>query len=262
MNNGSEIEDVPSGTSSRSDNTYSTIGTRTTDSPSKQEISHKTVSSSKVETNNSSPSLLSSISVKTAAAQEDTGRKSILKGVNGVDESTKIGSNKAKHQGCSSADSNSSTVNKVYTHHSIYPQNTVTPHSSDTNSSTNTTVGKCTSNLGNHTHLTNVNNEDHHNPLKPALVHSNPHLNNQPKLILAPSTSGGGGRGGYDVITTDANDLRTKGKEDPIKSKRFLNHWKSAASMSKLGNRTKSILGKFKPHSHSVDMVAGSNTSR
>ena len=46
-------------------------------------------------------------------------------------------------------------------------------------------------------------------------------------------------------------------KQDPVKSKKFVKHWKEAASMSKFGNRTKTLLGKFKPHSASVDMVAG-----
>lgn len=37
------------------------------------------------------------------------------------------------------------------------------------------------------------------------------------------------------------------------RSKKFFDQWKQAASMSKLGNRTKNLLGKFKSHSQSVD---------
>ena len=62
-----------------------------------------------------------------------------------------------------------------------------------------------------------------------------------------------GGRGRND--TTNANSDGEHSK-DHIKSRKFVKHWKEAASMSKLGNRTKSFLqGKFKPHSQSVDMV-------
>ncbi len=41
---------------------------------------------------------------------------------------------------------------------------------------------------------------------------------------------------------------------DPRKSKKFLNQWKQAASMSKITNRTKNLLGKWKSHSQSVDI--------
>ena len=64
-----------------------------------------------------------------------------------------------------------------------------------------------------------------------------------------------GGKGRNDTIINTNPDGGTS-KQDPIKSRKFVKHWKEAASMSKLGNRTKSFLqGKFKPHSQSVDMV-------
>lgn len=43
------------------------------------------------------------------------------------------------------------------------------------------------------------------------------------------------------------------------RSKKFFDQWKQAASMSKLGNRTKNLLGKFKSHSQSVEAVSGGN---
>ena len=43
------------------------------------------------------------------------------------------------------------------------------------------------------------------------------------------------------------------------KSRKFFDQWKQAASMSKLGNRTKNLLGKWKSHSQSVDIVLGNN---
>ncbi|XP_059084402.1 uncharacterized protein LOC131881530 [Tigriopus californicus] len=42
---------------------------------------------------------------------------------------------------------------------------------------------------------------------------------------------------------------------EPRKSKRLLNQWRQAASMSKFGNRTRNLLGKWKSHSQSVDIV-------
>ncbi len=45
------------------------------------------------------------------------------------------------------------------------------------------------------------------------------------------------------------------GQDPRLKSKKFLNQWKQAASMSKLGNRTRNLLGKWKSHSQSVDVV-------
>lgn len=43
------------------------------------------------------------------------------------------------------------------------------------------------------------------------------------------------------------------------KSRKFFDQWKQAASMSKLGNRTKNLLGKWKSHSQSVDIVLGNS---
>ena len=45
------------------------------------------------------------------------------------------------------------------------------------------------------------------------------------------------------------------------KSKKFFDQWKQAASMSKLGNRTKNLLGKRKSHSQSGDIVIGNRSS-
>ena len=39
------------------------------------------------------------------------------------------------------------------------------------------------------------------------------------------------------------------------KSRKFFDQWKQAASISKLGNRTKNLLGKWKSHSQSVCIV-------
>ena len=64
-----------------------------------------------------------------------------------------------------------------------------------------------------------------------------------------------GGNGSAISTNTDGS------KQDPVKSRKFVKHWKEAASMSKLGNRTKSLLGKFKPHSQSVDMVASQHVN-
>jgi len=45
---------------------------------------------------------------------------------------------------------------------------------------------------------------------------------------------------------------------DPKRSRRFLNQWRQAASVSKLGNRTRNLLGKWKAtHSQSVDICGG-----
>jgi hypothetical protein len=63
----------------------------------------------------------------------------------------------------------------------------------------------------------------------------------------------GAKRGNGSAISTNPDGS----KQDPVKSsKPVKSRWKEAASMSKLGNRTKSLFkGKFKPHSQSVDMV-------
>ena len=71
-----------------------------------------------------------------------------------------------------------------------------------------------------------------------------------------------GMKGGNGTINQDTDDGGTS--KDPVKSRKIVKHWKEVASMSKFGNRTKSLLGKFKPNnSMSVDMVAsqGNNHS-
>ena len=71
-----------------------------------------------------------------------------------------------------------------------------------------------------------------------------------------------GMKGGNGTINQDTDDGGTS--KDPVKSRKIVKHWKDVASMSKFGNRTKSLLGKFKPNnSMSVDMVAsqGNNHS-
>ena len=75
-----------------------------------------------------------------------------------------------------------------------------------------------------------------------------------PKLNWSISEGGKGRNDPASIINPDGETS----KQDPVKSRKFVKHWKEAASMSKLGNRTKSLLGKFgrTPHSQSVDMVA------
>ena len=72
----------------------------------------------------------------------------------------------------------------------------------------------------------------------------------------------GEGRGGNGTINTnsDVGDL----KQDQVKSRKFVKHWKEAASMSKFGNRTKSLfgIGKFKQHSVSADMGTSEGNTR
>ena len=42
--------------------------------------------------------------------------------------------------------------------------------------------------------------------------------------------------------------------QNQVKSRKILNHWREAAGMSKIGNRTKNLLGKWqKTQSQSVD---------
>ena len=88
----------------------------------------------------------------------------------------------------------------------------------------------------------------------------------KPKLnwsVSADSTTRAEGmKGGNGTINQDTDDGGTS--KDPVKSRKIVKHWKEVASMSKFGNRTKSLLGKFKPNnSMSVDMVAsqGNNHS-
>ena len=88
----------------------------------------------------------------------------------------------------------------------------------------------------------------------------------KPKLnwsVSADSTTRAEGmKGGNGTINQDTEDGGTS--KDPVKSRKIVKHWKEVASMSKFGNRTKSLLGKFKPNnSMSVDMVAsqGNNHS-
>ena len=85
-----------------------------------------------------------------------------------------------------------------------------------------------------------------HNPKSPTYV--------KPQNAKLNWSISEGGKGRNDTIINTNPDGGTS-KQDPIKSRKFVKHWKEAASMSKLGNRTKSLLGKFKPHSQSVDMV-------
>jgi hypothetical protein len=43
--------------------------------------------------------------------------------------------------------------------------------------------------------------------------------------------------------------------DSPRRSKKFINHWKQATSVSRIGNKTRSLLGKWKTtHSQSVDV--------
>ena len=88
----------------------------------------------------------------------------------------------------------------------------------------------------------------------------------KPKLnwsVSADSTTRAEGmKGGNGTINQDTDDGGNS--KDPVKSRKIVKHWKEVASMSKFGNRTKSLLGKFKPNnSMSVDMVAsqGNNHS-
>lgn len=65
----------------------------------------------------------------------------------------------------------------------------------------------------------------------------------------------GQANGRQSPLTQSSGDHTPTGTGDPRKSRKFLNQWKQAASMSKLGNRTRNLLGKWKSHSQSVDIV-------
>lgn len=71
---------------------------------------------------------------------------------------------------------------------------------------------------------------------------------------MAPSP---GGRGSFAatavVAAKEGHRQNQPSSSETAKSSWILHHWKETASMSKLSNRTKNLLGKWKSHSQSVD---------
>ena len=230
LNNGSK-SGQSHGISEMQHNTSLNVGSKTNLHAQEQTISHeghRACERSAVSKQTTVSSALSLTSAGSKSIQPSTGVEILPKD-----------SKDLKQKGCTDTNAQLSNTNPT-----AIPSNSTSSHSRLVNNSIA------------HTKITNIGEHNTTTPFNGS--------RNIPKLTprsISADTAGRGEtcRGGDGPAGAGTNSGAIK--PDQVKSKKFINHWKSAASMSKFGNRTKNLLGKLKPHSMSVDMVAGQANS-